>query len=316
MKALLVILNKDNAKALEECLDSVRKMGGLCELFDVLIIDGGSRDNSREVAEKFMQDCSCIKFVVQRRLGGTGYARREACEYATKNGYDVIIWGDSENVYDENYAVSLLNALKDSDIAGGVPVVDGGFYAHAFAWYHAIHIIIPGLHKIHIPGNNKGEWVRVCKKIKYPETLRSDDYGFSLLAKKMGIKFRQKIAEKAIVYVKVPENMHEVMRWQRARIKGAVQVLKKVGIKPWDQLGLGFLSLLFPILALFAIISFYPLAIYSIMFIAGTLWLFAKEWKNLKNPKLRFFFAPAIGVLIYSIYSFKAFLLYFRKFRS
>ncbi len=40
MRALLVILNKDNAEALEKCVESIERMNGLCKDFDVLILDG------------------------------------------------------------------------------------------------------------------------------------------------------------------------------------------------------------------------------------------------------------------------------------
>jgi len=312
MRALLVILNKDNAEALEKCLESIEKMSGLCKDFDVLILDGASRDNSKEVAKKYTTKYECIKFKVQEKLGGTGFARREACQYAVENGYHVIVWGDSENIYTENYMKSMLEKLKDNDAVGGVPKVKGEFYTHAFAWYHALHLVIPGLYRKHIPGNNKGERVEIYKKVEYPESIRSEDYGFSLLLMKKGIKLRQNVAKDAIVYVSLPERWKEVMAWQRARAKGVAQVLRKIGMRPWDNLGWSFIFLFFILFALLSIFSIWPLVIYTLLFFLGSTALFISSKKYIEKPKNRYFFAPMLGLLIYSIYSLKAIFIYMR----
>ena len=310
MKALLVILNKDNAGPLKECLNSISKIKGLCEDFDVLILDGASKDNSREISEKFEKKYPCVKFKVQERLGGTGFARREACDYARDNGYWAIIWGDSENVYHEEYAIRLLEKLKDNDAVGGVPLVKGNFYAHAFAWYHALHLVFPGLYKVHIPGNNKAEKVEIYEKVRYPETLRSEDYGFSILARKKGVKFKQDVAKDAIVEVSLPENFKEVRAWQRARAKGVAQVLRDIEVKPWDNLAWGFAVLFFLIFGLLIPFSYIPLLIYTVLFILAGIGIFFASKRYIKNPKNRYFFAPVFGLFIYSIYSLKAVFIY------
>ncbi len=306
MKALLVILNKDNAPALKECLASIADMHGLCEDFDVLILDGASKDGSEKIAREYEAQYPCIKFRVQERLGGTGFARREACDYARENGYDVIIWGDSENVYSPQYVRELLKKMSDNDAVGGVPKVRGGFYAHAFAWYHAMHLVIPNLYKVHIPGNNKAEKVAIFDKVQYPETVRSEDYGFSLLLRKKGIKLKQDVARDAVVKVSLPENFKEVRAWQRARAKGVAQVLNHVGAGPWDNLAWGFIVLFFLLFALFLPLSIYPIIIYSLLFLAGSLWVFYRSLPYNESPRKIYFLAPAIGLLIYSIYSLKA----------
>jgi len=312
MRALLVILNKDNAPELKKCLESISRMEGLCEDFDVLILDGASKDNSAEVTKKFEEEYPCIKFKVQDRLGGTGFARREACEYAIKNGYDAIVWGDSENVYSKNYMKSLLDKLKDNDAVGGVPKVRGGFYAHAFAWYHALHLVIPGLYKSHIPGNNKAERTEIFKRVQYPETVRAEDYGFSLLLRKMGIKLRQDVARDAIVYVSLPENFRDVRAWQRARAKGAAQVLRKISVAPWDHLGWSMIVLLFLILGLISFISIWPLIIYTFLYFLGSVGMFLISKDYIANPRMKYFIAPFMGLFIYSIYSLMAIFYYWK----
>ncbi len=303
MKALLVILNKDNAPALEKCLASIVNMEGLCTEYDVLIMDGASSDDSEKIARIYEERYPCIEFRVQRRLGGTGYARREACEIAKSGGYDVVVWGDSENVYHPMYMRNILKKMESSDAVGGVPKVRGGFYAHAFAWYHALHLVIPGLYRYHIPGNNKAERVEICSKVQYPETLRSEDYGFSIILRKNGLNLKQEVAKNAVVEVSLPESFGEVMAWQRARAKGVAQVLRKIGAKPWDNVGWASIFLLFVLFALLIPFSAIPLLLYSLLYLisAGALFYASKDY--ILNFKWLYFIAPMFGVLVYSIYS-------------
>ncbi|MEM0202758.1 MAG: glycosyltransferase family 2 protein [Archaeoglobaceae archaeon] len=301
MRALMVILNKDNAEKLGECLESlVNQTAKLCDDFEILVLDGASKDDSPRVAESFAKRYPCVKFKVQEKLGGTGYARREVCDLALKDGYDVVIWGDSENVYSRDYVEKILKALEDCEVAGGVPIVRGNFFAHAFAWYHAIHIIF-NIYDKHIPGNNKAEKTRVYEICKYPESKRADDYGFSLLLMKKRIKLRQRIVD-ARVFVSVPETMREVFKWQRARVKGCAEALRLVDFKPYDLLAWSlFLPLLvFSLLA----VPFSPIfAVIPLLLVAFSIWVFFKSLKFIEKPRKLFFFAPLIGFAIHSLFS-------------
>lgn len=297
MKALVVILNKDNAEGLKSCIESLLNQSArLCEDFDILVLDGLSTDNSEEVVKAYSNPC--IRFKVQEKLGGTGYARVEACEYALKQKYDVVIWGDSENVYFPDYVEKMLDCLKSADAAGGLPVVRGGFFAHAFAWYHAIHAIVPKLAEMHIPGNNKAERVEIFKKVKYPESRRAEDYGFSLILRKKGIRLRQRLTD-AKVLVSLPESIGEVHTWQMARAKGAAEAAHELGAFPTDSLI--WMAALMPIPFAF-IHPILSLCLFLLLFLTSTA-IFVRSMKYIEKPKKIYFFAPFLGILIYSVYS-------------
>lgn len=307
----MVILNKNNAEKLKKCLESlVNQSAKLCNDFEILILDGASKDNSLEVAEQFSKIYPCIKFKVQEKLGGTGYARREACDIALEKGYDVVIWGDSENVYSKDYVEKMLKAIEDCDAVGGIPVVKGDFFAHAFAWYHALHIIFK-IYDRHIPGNNKAEKTRIYEICKYPESKRADDYGFSLLLMKKGIRVRQKIID-AKAFVSLPENLREVLKWQKARARGCAEALHLVKFKPYDLVAW---SLFLPLLVLSSItapFSAISTVILSIL-IAFSIWIFLKSLKFIEKPRKYFFFAPLIGLAIYSAFSILGLYHYLRR---
>ncbi len=301
MRTLVVILNKDNAEGLKKCLQSL--LNQTAKNFDVLVLDGASKDASEEVAREF----EGVIFKVQDRLGGTGYARVEACRYALEEGYDAVIWGDSENVYSEEYVEEMVKGLEDADVVGGVPIVEGGFFAHAFAWYHAIHALIPAVAKRHIPGNNRGERVKIFEEVMYPESRRAEDYGFSLLLMKKKMKLEQKVVD-AKVYVSLPKSIGDVHKWQMARAKGAAEAAIEVGVFPSDALIWLFALLPFPLLLVSPLLS----ALLLLLVFLVSLAIFVRSLSFIRKPKKVYFFAPFLGILIYSAYTLVSLLHYLR----
>ncbi len=312
MKVLVVILNKNNAESLRRCLNSlIKQRCKICQEFDVLVMDGGSSDDSREVTLKFSRDYPCIKFKVQEIIGGTGFARREACIYALERGYDVVIWGDSENEYDESYIEEVLKKLKKCDVVGGIPEVNGDFFGHAFAWYHAIHLIIPKLYRVHIPGNNRAEKTFIYRKVIYPTSIRAEDYGFSILLLKKGIRLEQCVAN-ALVRVSLPRTLRDVLSWQEIRARGVAQTLKEIEFGPWDLLAWSSILALLIIFLVISLISPLPLAIYMSILILISIYLYIRSIQFIKKPKIIYALAPLIGIMIYSFYSIKALIYYLR----
>ncbi|WP_457549364.1 glycosyltransferase family 2 protein [Archaeoglobus sp.] len=300
MKVLVIILNKDNAEGLDRCLKSLKDQ--TYKNFDVLVLDGKSKDNSKEIAEKYG-----VMFKVQNRLGGTGFARVEGCEFALKRGYDAVIWGDSENVYDKSYVEEIVKALKNYDIVGGIPILEGSFLDHAFAWYHAIHLIVPKLYKRHAPGNNKAEKTWIYEKVMYPTSVRAEDYGFSILLLKSGLNVKCGLAN-AKVIVSLPKNLRDVLAWQNARAKGVAQALKLVKFKPFDVVAWSLLLLLIPPLAF----NLEALTIYMLILLTSSMVIHFKSKRFIRRFKWFYFIAPLVGLAIHSIYSIKALIHYLR----
>jgi len=246
LRVLLVVLNKDNAEGLRECLKSLTQQScGLCGCFDVLVMDGGSRDGSRDVVAEFSSKYPCIRFKVQEVGGGVGPARVEAVRYALDYGYDYVIWGDSENVYDPHYVEEVVKRLGSPgcDVVSGRPVVAGrSFWSRAFFWYHAYHVLFDYVRRRHAPGNNKGVSVGVYSRVIYPPVSRSDDFYFSYLALSRGLRFCY--AGDAVVKVSMPEGFKGVRSWQNSRVRGLVEGALILGMHvppdypPWLLLAL------------------------------------------------------------------------------
>ncbi len=224
-KALVVILNKDNAEGLKNVLNSLVNQTpdyGICKYFDVLVVDGGSKDPSSDVVKLFRDTYPCIEFKVQEVLGGVGPARLEAIKYALNNGYEYIIWGDSENIYKDDYVSKILSSPKDCEVVSGKPlIICENLFEKLFYWYHAYHVIFSYVRKRHAPGNNKLVKTSAYSKSLYPPISRSDDFYFSVIALKKGVKFCYN--EDALVTVALPNNWGGVKSWQRARMLGSLQ---------------------------------------------------------------------------------------------
>ncbi len=271
-KVLVVIMNKDNAEGLRRALETLVKQEGcrVCECFDVLILDGASKDDSASIAEEFSAEYPCIRFKVQEVLGGVGPARLEAIRYAMKKGYEYILWGDSENVYSPRYVAEMLSSPPDCDIVSGRSlVVKESVWSDMFFWYHAYHEIIPGLYKRHSPGNNKLARVATAyKEALYPPSRRSDDFYYTLIVLRKGLGVRYCLQPGAVVKVSMPRTYEEVKGWQSSRVKGLIEAAIMVGDKrppdllPWSLYSFTPVigpSLMASSLALLPPISFLPL---------------------------------------------------------
>lgn len=240
-RVLLVLLNKDNCDGLRRALETLEKQEGctICDCFDVLIMDGHSTDESEKVADEFRKRHPCIRFIKQRIMGGVGPARAEVIRYAMDHGYDYILWGDSENIYRSDYVTSILSCLnRRCDVVSGFSLVrHSSIWSRLFYWYHAYHLLFKYVRERHAPGNNKLVATRVYREVMYPPSSRSDDFYFSVLALKKGLKFCY--CPGAVVEVSMPKTFEEVRSWQRSRVKGLVEGAYMIGKKvppdlaPW-----------------------------------------------------------------------------------
>mgnify|MGYP001772586750 CR=1 FL=1 len=315
---LVVLLNKDNAEGLERALESLISQSGvsICVDFDVLVVDGWSEDNSEQVVEKFRERLSCINFIKQRFKGGVGQARIEAVRYAMDLGYDLIIWGDSENVYSENYVSSFLECLNNRescDVCSGSTYVRDSFWGMFFYWYHTYHHLFKFVSRRHAPGNNKAVKTSLYEKYIYPAIPRSDDFFFSL-SLQGNANFCY--CDKASLVAALPKSFKEVISWQRNRVRGLVEGSLLTGRSfppdfiPW------FLFMLFPIIlvAYYVVISsglitlvLIPVEATFLAYLAGLAYLIIKLELLARERYLKYRFLQGflgfLGMYLHSIFT-------------
>lgn len=225
MRTLAVMLNRNNAEGLKAALDSLTRQSGarICVDYDVLVVDGWSTDASDEVVKEFSSKSGCVKLVRQKFPGGVGQARVEAVRHALDLGYDVVVWGDSENVYSEDYVRKILDCINSTpgcDVCSGSTYVREGFWGGFFYWYHTYHHLFKLVSKKHAPGNNKAVKTSLYGRHVYPAISRSDDFFFSLFVYG-NAEFCH--CSEAKLTTSIPDSLKGVVAWQKSRVKGLVE---------------------------------------------------------------------------------------------
>ncbi|MCD6324116.1 MAG: hypothetical protein J7L55_03305 [Desulfurococcales archaeon] len=93
-------------------------------------------------------------------------------------------------------------------------------------------MLIPYLAKQHAPGNNKLVRTEVYERVMYPPTCRSDDFFFTLYARRAGLRFCHE--PEAVIKVEMPSTFKDVLAWESFRVRGLVEgsLMTSSGIPP------------------------------------------------------------------------------------
>ena len=117
---LSIIVPAYNAKdTIEECIESI-VANETDYLYEVIIIDDGSTDNSNVVLDGFCEKYKQISVIHQDNMGFSG-ARNTGIENAKG---EFIMFVDSDDVLPPDAINSLMREITDSQF----PIVEGGFY--------------------------------------------------------------------------------------------------------------------------------------------------------------------------------------------
>lgn len=84
--------------------------------WELVIVDGGSTDQTREIAESYATGFPSFRFIVATERRGSAYARNTGCRL-TKG--DPILFCDADDVVDPNWITELAMALRTSEMVGG-----------------------------------------------------------------------------------------------------------------------------------------------------------------------------------------------------
>ncbi len=97
-------------KYLDECLCSI--IGQTYKNFEVLIVNDGSTDSSKEIIKKYADNDLRFKFIDNSQNNGQSYCRNIALKLATG---DYLFFIDADDVIDLNCLKILLDLLKSND---------------------------------------------------------------------------------------------------------------------------------------------------------------------------------------------------------
>ena len=146
----VVVCSYNGAATLEECLHSLSKLN--YPDYEVILVDDGSRDNTRAIAEKFPN----VRYHFQKNMGLSA-ARNVGAELATG---EVVAYTDSDCVADPHWLMYLMQAMQDQqvDAIGGpnVPPGSDSWTAKCVAASPGgpSHVMLDDQRAEHVPGCN------------------------------------------------------------------------------------------------------------------------------------------------------------------
>lgn len=283
VKTVVAILNRNNDKQLEQCLDSLLQQS-VGETVTV-VVDGGSTDNSLRILEKYSKNDSRILFFVQISRG-TGRARNELIEYVEKHFPEAekIVWGDSENLYDPNYLSNLLSV--DADVVGGVSIIDSDSpLSQSLWWYYN------GFNGRTVAGNNEAVELALYRKYCYPAVTRTEDFFLHKQLRRDRVKIEK--VDNAICFVRTVKSFSEFVNWEKSRAKGLCEGVRLT--KSTSSLFATYLLVVLTILSYFALLPifavFNPLLLipHASILVAISLYLWIKGRSYVKKLRMKTF---------------------------
>ncbi len=146
----VVVCSYNGAATLEECLQSLGKLN--YPDYEVILVDDGSCDNTRGIAEKFPS----VRYHYQQNMGLSA-ARNVGAELATG---EVVAYTDSDCVADPHWLMYLMQAMQDQqvDAIGGpnVPPGSDSWTAKCVAASPGgpSHVMLDDQRAEHVPGCN------------------------------------------------------------------------------------------------------------------------------------------------------------------
>jgi len=113
-KVSIVIPTLNSDKTLRECLESIKNQEYPKDEMEVLIIDGGSTDNTKPIAEKY----GCRIVENPKKIGDAGKAIG-----IRNSGGEIIALIDSDNILPDKHWISkMVKVFEDDEISASEPI--------------------------------------------------------------------------------------------------------------------------------------------------------------------------------------------------
>src|SRR5699024_1708793 len=94
---------------MSKCIDSLLKGG---DEIEILIIDGGSKDDTGVIADRYEREYPGICRAIHQENGGHGEGINQGLAHATGKFFKVV---DSDDWVNEKALVRVLNAIREMD---------------------------------------------------------------------------------------------------------------------------------------------------------------------------------------------------------
>ncbi|MBI4097671.1 MAG: glycosyltransferase [Candidatus Levybacteria bacterium] len=285
---ITTVLNEE--ETIEGLLEGLKLQSKLPD--EVIIVDGGSRDNTLSVISNFQFPISNKKIKIIQKKGNRSQGRNTAIKNSSG---DIIICTDAGCIPDKDWIKNITKEFEDKEIdvvAGFYKPKTNGIFEKCLSTYTCVmpdkidpDNFLPSSRSI---GFKKSVW----DSVKYPEWLDTcEDLYFSRELKRRGFKFA--FAKNAIVYWRQKKNLLQAF----FQLLGyAIGDGRAFYIRP--QVPLVYLRYFFALYFLFLSIlerSLWGILILIALFLAYILWSIKKNYRYLGDKKA-FIILPALQI--------------------
>lgn len=111
VKATVIIPTRDRAELLRKCLEALARQSLSSDLFEVIVIDNGSTDTTRKVAEDYNARLNLVYFYEEEP--GLHVGRHAGARLAKS---DILIFGDDDIVPCVQWVSTIVAAFEDPEV--------------------------------------------------------------------------------------------------------------------------------------------------------------------------------------------------------
>jgi len=127
---LLIIPAYNEEKNIEDVLENIKKSGAL-NFADIMVVNDGSKDNTKEVVESLG-----VKVISQIYNLGYGAALQISYKYAMEHGYEYVIQMDADGQHDVCNIENIHNCMMYGDESQRPDIVIGSRFLEGAKHYH------------------------------------------------------------------------------------------------------------------------------------------------------------------------------------
>ncbi len=178
-----VLIAYNEASNIIACIESILAQEELGESYEILVVDDGSRDETRVLVADFARTNSHIRLLGDGKNHGRGYGRYTGVNAST-GAYIIMV--DADILLPPHWLVRALEAVQTHDVVGGIAVPDGDV-AYIYRRFRLRPKTVMGTTTI--TGNNGMYKRSVFQKLNFDKALREgEDVDFNNRAAALGIQ--------------------------------------------------------------------------------------------------------------------------------
>lgn len=262
----IAICAHNEERYIESCLNSIYKLRKISKNFCAYVINDGSKDSTSKKTSDFIKknNTSYIN-LVNLKHGGLSVARNKGIEIALSNNYDYIIYIDADAEIDDKYLDNLnshCNNFNEIDVFGGEVLNheetggDNNIYYHLFFKKYNQKRFVIGTNMVYNVKNLENKRFFKVFDARGDENSFIDYYGLKAMFV-ADLKVYHRHCEKFINYIKLRGKNGDALAIANILFKKLNFKNNSMKISHY----VSFTIILFPILPLHVILTFYRIFI-------------------------------------------------------